>query len=693
MTTKPAPIATDDNPLLDLSGPPRFGEITPAHVEPAARRRIGEVQALIDSLLAKGGPFTWKSFVEPIDAAEEALSRAWGPVEHLNAVLTTDALREAHRATKPLLAEHEAKLGQNAALFAAYKAVLAQADDERLDAVQRKVLTEVLRDFRLSGVDLPAKEKERFKEIKVELSTISSRFSDNVVDATKAYRLVIEDEKDLAGLPERSIAAARAQALEDDKAAPANRWSFTLHAPSVQPFLQYAKKRPLREQLYRAFTTRATVGEQDNSPLIEKILRLRAELSKLLGMKSYAEVSLATKMAPSPEVVHAFLLDLAARSRPFGERDKAELEQFAKETDGLAKLEAWDTAYYREALRSKRYSFSDEEVRTYFPLEKVLSGLYGTLEKLYGITLSDATGKFAVWHPTVRTLEVKDERGDVVGHMLCDLFARDGKRPGAWMGDCVERRRRAGGALQRPVAYLVCNFAGPVGDQPAMLRHEEVRTLFHECGHALHHVLTEVDHRQVSGINRVPWDGVELPSQFHENWVWHEESLGLLTGHWQSGAPLPKKLLETMLAAKNFQSGADMLRQIEFSLFDLELHSTYVPGGKQTVHELLESVRDRVAVLRPPAWNRFENGFSHIFAGGYAAGYYSYKWAEVLAADAFSRFEEEGIFSRKAGDDFRRTVLARGGADDYMALFRKFRGRDPSPEALMKSSGLVGAAK
>jgi oligopeptidase A len=690
MTTT-TPTTTTDNPLLDLSGPPRFQAIKPEHIEPVVRQRIAEVEALIERLVTRAEPPTWATLVEPLDAAFESLERAWGPVEHLNSTMNTDALREVYRATKPLLAEHEARVGQDARLFRAYEAVRARADQDGLTSVQKKVLDEVLRDFRLAGVALETDaQKARFREIKVELSKLESRFSDNVVDVTRTYRLVVEDERDLAGLPERVVAAARKQAEDDDPQAPPARWTFTLHAPSVQPFLQYAENRALRERLYRAFTTRATEGEQDNGPLMDRILELRRELARLLGYANFAEVSLATKMAPSPEKVTAFLADLAQRSRPFGQRDRAELDEFARRRDGLAQLEAWDFAFYRERLRQERYSFSDEEVRQYFPLERALDGLFGVLQRLYGIRLSAAPGTFETWHPDVRLLEVKDESGELLGHMFLDLFARDGKKPGAWMGGCIDRRRRKGD-LQRPIAYLVCNFAPPLGASPSLLRHDEVRTLFHECGHALHHVLTQVDVRQVSGINRVPWDGVELPSQFHENWVWHEDSLALLAGHVDTGAPLPKELLSRMLAAKNFQSGADMLRQLEFALFDLTLHTSFVPGGARTVHDVIEAVRDEVAVMRPPAWNRFENAFTHIFAGGYAAGYYSYKWAEVLAADAFSRFEEEGIFSRDAGRAFRDTVLGRGGSEDLMELFVKFRGREPSAEPLLRQSGLVPA--
>ncbi|MCW8137719.1 MAG: M3 family metallopeptidase, partial [Planctomycetota bacterium] len=514
--------STTDNPLLDLSGPPRFAAIRPEHVEPAVRQRIAEVEALIERLVAAPGRPTWASLVEPLDAAQEALGRAWGPVEHLNSTMNTDALREVYRATKPLLAEHEARVGQDERLFRAFEAVRARADEDGLSAAQKKVLDEVLRDFRLAGVALPAEQKPRFRDIKVELSRLQARFADNVLDVTREHRIVVEDPAELAGLPERAVAAARQQALDDDPAAPERRWTFTLHVPSVQPVLQYAASRALRERVYRAFNTRATEGERDNGPLMTRILELRREQAALLGYANYAEVSLATKMAPSPAQALEFLRDLARRSLPFGRRDRAELDELARRRDGLERLEAWDFAFYREALRQERYSFSDEEVRQYFPLERALSGLFEVLRRLYGVGLADVSGRFETWHPDVRTLEVTDERGELVGHMFLDLFARDGKRPGAWMGDCLERCRR-GDDLQRPVAYLVCNFAPPLGGTPSLLRHDEVRTLFHECGHALHHVLTTVDLRQVSGINRVPWDGVELPSQFHENWVWHPE--------------------------------------------------------------------------------------------------------------------------------------------------------------------------
>jgi len=678
-----------DNPLLQAEGLPKFHAIQPEHVVPAVKQRIDEVEAELERLMAEDTPRTWANTVGPLEVVEEKLERAFGPVAHLKAVLSSDALRDAYNEAEPLLTEHSAKLGQDARLFQAYKDVLAQADAEGLDDGQRKVLTDAIRDFKLAGVDLPPEKQERFRAIKVELGQLSSKFSDNLIDADSAYRLTITDRKDLEGLPESAIKAARAKSLAEDENAPEEHWTFTLHVPSYLPFMTYAKNRTLREELYRARVTRCTSGEGDNGPLIDRILVLRKELADLLGFANYAEISLARKMADTPKQVHTFLSDLAERSLPYGKRDRDQLAAFAKERDGLETLESWDVTYYREALRQERYSFSEDEVRQYFPLPRVLDGLFATLKRLYDLDVRERTSEIELWHDDARAFELS-RQGETRGMILTDLFARDGKRQGAWMGDCVERVKRASG-VQHPVAYLVCNFAGPVGDTPSLLTHNDVVTLFHECGHALHHTLTQVDYRQCSGINLVPWDGVELPSQFFENWVWAEESLKTLAGHYETGEPLPKELLERMLAAKTFMGGADMLRQLEFALFDLELHTDYQPGGEKTVHDVLEDVRSRVTVFMPPAYNRFENGFGHIFAGGYAAGYYSYKWAEVLAADAFSRFEEEGLFSSEAGRDFREKILERGGSHDLMDLYVQFRGRQPTPDALLRHSGLTEA--
>jgi len=688
---------SSENPLLDLSGPPRFTAIRPEHVEPAVAQRIREVEEAVERLTGPDGPkpATWAEFVEPLDAALEGLDRAWGPVEHLNSVMNSDALRAVYREAKPRITDHAARLSQDERLFRAMEEVERGAEAEGLDAAQRKAVADALRDFRLAGVDLPPEKKERYRAIQVELADLANRFGDNLIDESKEYRFVVDDPAKLEGLPPGAVAQARAKALEDDPDAPEGRHAFTLHIPSFLPFLQYQRDRALRQELHRAYATRCTRGERDNSPLIDRILVLRNELADLLGLESYAELSLATKMAESAPQVHAFLTDLATRSLPYGRRDQDELAAFARERDGVEEFQAWDKGFYREALRQSRYSFSEEEVRQYFPLDRVLSGLFETLKRLYGIEMRDRTadGVYERWHPDVRVLEVVGEDGEVTGHLFLDLFARDGKRQGAWMGDCVERVRRRASGLQRPIAYLVCNFTPPLGGEPSTLRHDEVRTLFHECGHALHHVLTQVDVRSVSGINNVPWDGVELPSQFHENWVWERETLAYLAGHVETGEPLPDELLDRMLAAKNFQSGSDMLRQLEFSLFDLELHMGFDPRGERSVQDVIDDVRERVSVLKPPPYDRFQNGFTHVFAGGYAAGYYSYKWAEVLAADAFSRFEEEGIFSREAGRAFKEHVLERGGSDDLMKLYVAFRGREPTPDALMRHSGLVGAVE
>jgi oligopeptidase A len=677
------------NPLLATGDtPPDYQAILPEHVVPAVQQRVEEARAKVEELTSGSVAPTWSDLIEPLDAAVEAVERAWGPVSHLNAVLGQEPMRAAHREAEPLIAEFAAGLLQDERLYKATKRVLDEGAD--LDDAQRHVLEDSLRDFRLAGVDLPADKKARYTELQVEMSQLSTRFSDNTIDSTSAFRLVVEDPADLEGLPQSSIDAARQQALSDDAEAPAERWTFTLHMPSYLPFAQYSARRPLREQMYKAYVTRATDGERDNGPLILRVLELRREMCALLGIATYADYSLATKMAESPAQVHGFLTDLAEKSLPFGRRDRDALAAFAK-TDGVEELQAWDVAYYREKLRQERYAFSDDEVRQYFPLERVLDGLFDTLHKLYGIQLERADPEqlgWKLWHPTVRVLKVSDADGELRGHLMLDLFARDGKRQGAWMDSALDRRLR-GGHLQRPIAYVVGNFASPIGDAPSLLRHGEVITLFHETGHALHHVLTQVSYRQCSGINNVPWDGVELPSQFHENWGWQAESLTQLSSHVETGQPLPQELLDKMLAAKNFMSGADMLRQVELALFDFELHMGFDPAGEQTVHDLLLDVRRRVSVFAKPDYERFENCFGHIFAGGYAAGYYSYKWAEVLAADAFSRFEEEGIYSPQAGRDFLHHVLEQGGSRDLMELYVAFRGRQPSPEALLRHSGLV----
>lgn len=683
---------SDANPLLFTAGTPRFESIKPEHVEPAVQQRIDEYKATLEEVLGRESGYTWANLVEPLDRVDENLSRAWGPVTHLNGVMNSDELRAAYEAAQPLITEFVATLGQDARLFKATQEVAAS---EGLDEVQKRILELRIRDFRLAGVELADDKKDRYREIQVEMSQLGTKFMNNVLDVTKAYRLVIEDAADLEGLPDSLLAMARGQAEQDaaagegDAEAPEGRHSFTLQAPFVVPFLQFQPKRALREELYKAFCTRASEGEHDNAPIIDRTLELRAELAGLLGLKSYAELSVETKMARSPEEVLSFLADIGERAQEFGERDANELREVAAR-DGVEDLQTYDTSFYREKLREERYSFSDEEVRQYFPLSKVLTGLFATIERIYGLKLSEVDAKEAgidKWHDDVRVVRVEDEAG-LRGHMLMDVFARDGKRQGAWMDVCVERRRLSKDEVQAPVAYLVCNFSPPNGDAPALLRHREVVTLFHECGHALHHVLTKVDYRACAGINEVPWDGVELPSQFHENWVWQRESLAELSAHAETGKSLPDDLLDKMLAAKNFQRAADIIRQLTFGVFDLELH---LAGAGADVQGTIDAVRGRIGTIQPPAYNRFQNAFGHIFAGGYAAGYYSYMWADVLASDAFSRFEEEGLFSPEAGAAFRENILERGGSAELMDLYVAFRGREPNTDALLRHSGLVGA--
>jgi len=671
-------IAEPLNPLLRFSGLPRFDELQPQHVAPAMDELLAEGRATIQRVLA--APVSWESFVAPLEDANERIGRAWGQVAHLHAVLDSPELREAYNANLPKLTQYWTELGQNQQLFEKYKALAGSAEFGKLSAARRKIVENAIRDFRLGGAELPADKKARYAAIQEELAKTSSRFSENVLDATKAYSIVV-DEKRIAGIPQDVLEAAREAAEKDGKTG----WKFTLHAPSYLPVLQYADDRSLRETLYRESVTRASEfgrPEWDNTPLIARIVELRRELAQLLGYKTYAEVSLVPKMAESPQQVLSFLDDLARRARPFAEKDVAELREFARTELGLDKLESWDVAYASEKLRVKRYSFSDQEVKQYFPEEMAVQGLFRVAETLYGVRISPAEAR--KWHEDVKFYEIRDTSGALVGQFYMDLYARDTKRGGAWMDDAITRRRKAG-ALQTPVAYLTCNFSRPVGGKPALFTHDEVLTLFHEAGHGLHHLLTRVEDLGVSGINGVEWDAVELPSQFMENFCWEWDVLKHMTRHVDTGKPLPRELFDKMVAAKNFQSGLAMLRQIEFAVFDMRLHAE---TGK-TALQLLDEVREQVAVLKPPAYNRFPNNFSHIFAGGYAAGYYSYKWAEVLSADAYSYFEENGVLEPRIGQRFRDEILAVGGSRPAAESFRAFRGRDPSVEALLRHNGMT----
>ena len=651
------------NPLLDHSGLPPFSRIRPEHVEPAVDERLAACRAEIVRLTRDVPSPTWETFVEPLEEMDDTLNRTWSPVGHLNGVMNSDDLRAAYNACLPKLSDYGTEVGQNEDLFRAYRAI---AEQDGLDATQHKLLSNALRDFHLSGVDLPPEKKARYKAISQELSQLASKYGENLLDATNAWSKVLTDESQVQGLPESALGLARQSAEQLGL----EGWRFTLDMPSYIPILTYADDRDLRFEVYQAYSTRASdqgphAGQWDNGEIMERILALRHEMAQLLGFASYAERSLATKMARSPQAVLAFLDDLAERSVDQARRELEEVRVFAREHHGQDRLEPWDLGYYSEKLRVHCHRIGQEELRPYFPLPRVLDGLVGVVERLFGVRIAESSD-FDTYHPDVRFFEIRDvDTGELRAQFFLDPFARPNKRGGAWMDVCINRIS-TGRRQQIPVAYLVCNFTPPVGDKPSLLTHTEVETLFHELGHGLHHMLTRVDYPAVAGINGVAWDAVELPSQFMENWCWERESLDLFAAHWETGEPIPESLYERMIAAKNFQSGMQMARQLEFALFDFRIHLEYDPERGGRIYEILEEVRDRVAVVRPPAFNRFAHGFSHIFAGGYAAGYYSYKWAEVLSADAFSLFEERGVFDADTGRAFRECILERGGSRDAM---------------------------
>ena len=677
------------NPLLDFSGLPRFADFKPELVTPAVDHLLAENRALIERIAGPGVAATWHDFVEPLEDANERLGRAWGVVSHLNAVMNSPELREAYNSNLPKITQYYTELSQHAGLYARFKALAADPGFAGLGRAQRKTIENELRDFRLGGAELPSAEKTRFMAIREKLSEHSSRFSDNLLDATNAFSHFVTDELEVAGIPQDVLQAAREAAQKDGRPG----WKFTLHAPSYLPVMQYAASRPLRELMYRAYVTRASeLGkpEWDNSALITAIVRLRLELARLLGFANYAEYSLEPKMAESPRQVLQFLEELAARAKPYAARDLDELKEFAAKELGLPRLEAWDIAYASEKLRVARFAFSDQEVKQYFPETTVLPGMFRLVERLYGVRIAPAQAP--VWHPDVRFYAVHDRAGALIGQFYVDLYARPSKRGGAWMDDAITRRRKDG-RLQTPVAYLNCNFSAGVGGKPALFTHDEVTTLFHEFGHGLHHLLTRVDVLGTAGINGVEWDAVELPSQFMENFCWEWDVLEPMTRHVDEAAPLPRALFDKMLAAKNFQSGMQTVRQLEFALFDLHLHYDFLPdadpGRNKSVLDLLNDVRDQVAVVFPPAYNRFPHNFSHVFAGGYAAGYYSYKWAEVLSADAYSLFEENGVLDPATGARFWDEILAVGGSRPALESFVAFRGREPKMDALLRHNGMA----
>jgi len=680
------------NPLLETHTLPPFAEIRPEHVVPAIERILDENRDAIDRLAARAERETptWESLAAPLEALNDRLSQAWSPVSHLNGTMNNPELREAYQACLARLSEYGTWLGQHEGLFRAYQSLRDSPAWAELDAAQQRSVDNTLRDFRLAGVDLPADAKRRYGEIQARLSELSNTFANQVLDATQAWHKDVTDADALDGLPQSALDTLRANA----EAKGVDGYRITLDFPSFFPVISYASDRELRREIYTAFVTRASdvgpdAGEFDNAPVIEEILALRQELATLLGFATYADYSLATKMAESPRQVLDFLADLAERAHPQAQEEFNELEAFARESLGLESLEPWDVGYASEKLREARYAISPEQLRPYFPAPQVIDGLFRVTGRLYGLRfVEDETAPR--YHPDVRYYTIHDGDTPIAGFYL-DLYAREGKRGGAWMDECRVRRQREDGSLQLPVAYLTCNFTRPVGERPALLTHDEVLTLFHEFGHGLHHMLTRQTVADVSGINGVAWDAVELPSQFMENFCWEREGLDMIAAHVDTGERLPDTLLDRLQAARNFQSAMGMLRQLEFSLFDFRLHHELDAPSAADVQALLDDVRDRYSVVPRVDFNRFQNSFSHIFAGGYAAGYYSYKWAEVLSADAYSAFEEAGIFDPETGGRFRYHILEAGGSRDAAELFKAFRGREPSVDALLRHSGIRAA--
>ena len=693
---------TATNPLLDFTDLPRFDLIQPEHVKPAITQLLADGRALVERLTADSTPATWADFAGALSEGLEGFGRAWGVVGHLHSVNDVPAWREAYNEMLPEVSRFYTELGQNLKLFDKYRALKQSPEYATLSAERRKIVDNEIRDFRLGGAELPEDQKPRFQAIMEELSQLSAKFSENILDATNAFAEIVTDEALLAGLPDYAKDAAR----EAAEKAGVEGWKFTLHAPSYGPLMQYADNRELRARMYRAYATRAaeidngySKPEWDNGPIMKRLLELKAEDAAMLGFNNFAEVSLYTKMADTPAQVLDFLRDMAKKAKPFAEKDIAELKAFAKDELGLADFQPWDAAYASEKLMQARYAFSEQEVKQYFTEPKVIAGLFQVIESLFTVKVKPDSAP--VWHEDVRFYRIETPAGDLVGQFYMDLYARETKRGGAWMDEARSRRRTAGG-IQKPIAYLNCNFARPVGEvngqkRPATFTHDEVITLFHETGHGLHHLLARGEELGVSGIHGVEWDAVELPSQFMENYCWEWDVLQGMTAHVETGEPLPRALYDKMLAAKNFQSGMKTVRQIEFSIFDMRLHYELTgknsdSAGEKTVMDVLDEVRREVAVLIPPEWHRFPNSFSHIFGGGYAAGYYSYKWAEVLSADCYAAFEEAGNpFDPVVGKRFLEEILSRGGERPALENFKAFRGREPSPDALLRHSGMIAA--
>ena len=674
-----------ENPLLEADTLPAFSSIRPQHAEPAIDHLLQACRRAVERVEKVDGA-DWNAVVAPLEESDDRLNKAWSPISHLHSVADSPALRKAYNACLPKLTDYATEFGHNEKLFRAFERISKSSEFEGLDPAQKRVVENTLKDFRFAGVHLEKERKARFKQISAQLSELGNKYEENLLDATQAWKKHLTEKSALSGLPDSALAVARDAA----RRAGLDGWLVNLEFPSYLAVITYADNADLRREIYEAYCTRASdqgphAGRWDNTPIMRQILALRMEMAALLGYDSYAALSIERKMAASCEDVLGFLNDLVERALPVAREELNELKRFAEDEGLEGELKPWDIAYYSEKLMRKKFSISQEELRPYFAADRAVQGLFEVAGRLYGIRFEEKSG-VDVWHPDVRFFEIRDAGGEIRGAFYLDLYTREGKRGGGWMDECRVRRRAAGG-LQIPVAYLTCNFTPPVDGAPSLLTHEELLTLFHEFGHGLHHLLTRVDRAGVSGINGVEWDAVELPSQFMEHWCWEWDALALFARHHETGEPLPRDMFERLRAAKNFQSGMAMVRQLEFALFDFRLHSEFRDEA-DFIQRVLEEVRNRVAVIKPPPFNRFANGFAHIFAGGYAAGYYSYKWAEVLSCDAFSKFEEEGIFNRKTGEEFLIQILERGGTRDAMESFVAFRGRKPRNDALLRHSGI-----
>jgi len=676
-----------NSPLLNIQDLPDYSAIKPEHIEPALDELLKEGRALTKKLLIENTEYTWENLIYPLELSDNELERMWSPISHMNGVVNTPELRDAYTACLPKLSEYSTEMGQNKELFSALQQIQDNQDKLGLDDAQRKSLENTLKGFRLSGVDLSDDKKKRYAEISTKLSTLTSKYSDNVLDATNAWSKEITDVDKLKGLPETAIE----QAAEAAKQRDLSGWLITLDFPSYYAVMTYADDRALREEVYRAYSTRASDQgnnpELDNSENMGEILKLRQEKASLLGFDSYADLSLDTKMADSPKQVLGFLDELAEKSLLFAKKEFQELSDFAENELGLGDLNAWDIGYASEKLKQERYAISDEDLKPYFPVDKVLNGLFELVEKLYSVSIKQ-NSEVTSWHDDVRFFEIFDKEGKLKARFYLDLYARQHKRGGAWMADFCSRFKMED-KLQTPVAFMTCNSAPPAGGKPALFTHDEVITLFHEFGHGLHHMMTEVDYLDISGISGVEWDAVELPSQFMENWCWQREALDMFAAHYETGEKIPDALFDKMQAARHFQTAMGMVRQLEFSIFDMKIYGDPSIDSAEQIQSVLDATRQQIAVVTPPKFNRFQHGFSHIFAGGYAAGYYSYKWAEVLSADAFARFEEEGLFNPVVGESFLKEVLEVGGSRTAMESFKAFRGREPNVDALLKHSGLA----